>query len=112
MNTHRAICNRLLWMQDAYRLYESDRVLQKTALTFDVSVWELFWPLLTGARMVVVQPGQHRGCKYLLEAIKEQRIPNLHFVPSILQVFLEEEEVETSTSPKRVVCSGESLSYE
>ena len=52
MNTHRGICNRLLWMQDAYQLTEADRVLQKTPFTFDVSVWEFFWPLITGAQLV------------------------------------------------------------
>ena len=52
MNTHRGICNRLLWMQDAYRLGATDRVLQKTPFSFDVSVWEFFWPLMAGATMV------------------------------------------------------------
>ena len=58
MNTHRAICNRLLWMQEEYRLDADDRVLQKTPCSFDVSVWEFFWPLLTGARLVVARAGR------------------------------------------------------
>jgi non-ribosomal peptide synthetase component F len=60
MNTHRGIVNRLLWMQAAYGLNEQDRVLQKTPFSFDVSVWEFFWPLLTGARLVLARPGGHR----------------------------------------------------
>ena len=58
MNTHRALANRLLWMQDAYQLSQSDSVLQKTPFTFDVSVWEFFWPLLVGVRLVVARPGR------------------------------------------------------
>ncbi len=56
MNEHRAVVNRLLWMQDQYRLVEQDRVLQKTPFSFDVSVWEFFWPLISGARLVVARP--------------------------------------------------------
>src|SRR5204862_2761835 len=62
---HRAIVNRLLWMQDEYRLTADDRVLQKTPATFDVSVWEFFWPLITGAELVVAEPGGHRDAAYL-----------------------------------------------
>src|SRR5262249_56796072 len=69
MNTHEAICNRLLWMQSAYQLTSEDRVLQKTPFSFDVSVWEFFWPLITGARLVVAQPGGHRDPAYLAKII-------------------------------------------
>jgi len=109
MNTHRGICNRLLWMQEAYKLTEEDRVLQKTPFSFDVSVWEFFWPLLTGARLVVAQPGGHRDSAYLVNLIADQQITTLHFVPSMLQVFLEDLGVETCISLKRVICSGEAL---
>ncbi len=61
MNTHRAICNRLFWMQDAYRLDARDRVMQKTPFSFDVSVWEFFWPLMTGAAMVIARPQAASG---------------------------------------------------
>jgi non-ribosomal peptide synthetase component F len=64
LNTHRAIVNRLLWMQDEYRLTSEDAVLQKTPFSFDVSVWEFFWPLITGARLVVAEPGGHRDAAY------------------------------------------------
>jgi amino acid adenylation domain-containing protein len=109
---HRGICNRLLWMQDAYRLSAADRVLQKTPYSFDVSVWEFFWPLLTGARLVIAKPGGHRDSAYLVRLIAEQQVTVLHFVPSMLQVFLEEPGLERCTSLRHVVCSGEALPWE
>jgi len=112
MNTHRGICNRLLWMQDAYQLTEADRVLQKTPFSFDVSVWEFFWPLLIGARLVVARPGGHQDSAYLVDLIRAQQITTLHFVPSMLQVFLEERGLERCTSLKQVMCSGEALPFE
>ncbi|MBW4649608.1 MAG: amino acid adenylation domain-containing protein [Kastovskya adunca ATA6-11-RM4] len=112
MNTHQGICNRLLWMQDAYLLTETDRVLQKTPFSFDVSVWEFFWPLLNGARLVVAQPGGHQDSAYLVKLIATQQITTLHFVPSMLQIFLEEQGLEACTSLNRVICSGEALPKE
>jgi amino acid adenylation domain-containing protein len=112
MNTHRGICNRLFWMQDAYQLTPHDRVLQKTPFSFDVSVWEFFWPLLTGARLVVARPGGHQDPAYLVRLIAEQQITTLHFVPSMLQVFLAEAGLERLSSLRRVICSGEALPYE
>src|SRR6202043_2913162 len=90
MNTHRGIVNRLLWMQEQYRLAADDRVLQKTPYTFDVSVWELFWPLVTGARLVMARPGGHRDSAYLWRTIAEQGITTLHFVPSMLRAFVDD----------------------
>ncbi len=112
MNTHKGICNRLLWMQDAYQLIETDRVLQKTPFSFDVSVWEFFWPLLVGARLVVAKPGGHRDTSYLVNLIVQQGITTLHFVPSMLQIFLEHKDVSQCRSLQRVICSGEALPYE
>jgi amino acid adenylation domain-containing protein len=112
MNTHRGICNRLLWMQDTYRLTESDRVLQKTPLSFDVSVWECFYALLTGSCVVLAKPGGHQDSAYLVKLIQQQQISTVHFVPSMLQVFLQEPDVELCHSLKRVICSGEALSVE
>ncbi|MEM7350265.1 MAG: amino acid adenylation domain-containing protein [Acidobacteriota bacterium] len=110
INTHRAICNRLRWMQQEYGLTADDRVLQKTPYTFDVSVWELFWPLLYGARLVLARPGGHRDGSYLLQTIASQSISTLHFVPSMLQVFLEQSDVASHcVSLRRVICSGEAL---
>ncbi len=112
MNTLAGIVNRLLWMQDEYKLAAHDRVLQKTPFSFDVSVWEFFWPFLTGAALVVAKPRGHMDASYLVQLIAEQKVTTLHFVPSMLQVFLEEREVESCLSLKRVICSGEALPYE
>lgn len=109
MNTHRGICNRLLWMQETYQLTPNDAVLQKTPFSFDVSVWEFFWTLITGARLVIAKPGGHQDSTYLVKAIAQHNITTIHFVPSMLQVFLEESELDNLSSLKRVICSGEAL---
>ncbi|HEY9421467.1 MAG TPA: amino acid adenylation domain-containing protein, partial [Thermoanaerobaculia bacterium] len=106
---HRGVCNRLIWMQEAYGLTPEDRVLQKTPFSFDVSVWEFFWPLMFGARLVMARPGGHRDGAYLADTIAARRITTLHFVPSMLQVFLEEPGLERCRGLKRVICSGEAL---
>ncbi|MCX7921060.1 MAG: amino acid adenylation domain-containing protein [Clostridia bacterium] len=111
MNTHYGIVNRLLWMQQQYKLNETDRVLQKTPFSFDVSVWEFFWPLITGACMVVAIPEGHKDPNYLARTIKKEKITTMHFVPSMLQVFLEEKEIEGIDTLRRVICSGEALPY-
>ncbi|MFK3817597.1 amino acid adenylation domain-containing protein, partial [Pseudomonas sp. NPDC089407] len=111
-NSHQALVNRLWWMQKAYGLDASDSVLQKTPFSFDVSVWEFFWPLMTGARLVMAQPGAHRDPQLLVETINHYGISTLHFVPSMLQAFMTHEAVESCTSLKRVVCSGEALPAE
>ena len=111
MNHHRGICNRLLWMQDEYGLTGTDTVMQKTPFSFDVSVWEFFWPLLTGARLVIARPGGHRDPAYLVRLIEEQEVSVLHFVPSMLQIFLEEPGLERCGSLRHVICSGEALPY-
>ena len=113
VNTHRGIVNRLLWMQDEYHLTGADTVLQKTPFSFDVSVWEFFWPLMTGARLVVARPGGHRDTAYLSRLIAAEGITTLHFVPSMLQIFLSQENPAAScASLKRVICSGEALPAE
>ncbi|MNW26219.1 Linear gramicidin synthase subunit D [compost metagenome] len=112
VNIHRALINRLMWMQDAYQLTEADRVLQKTPFSFDVSVWEFFWPLITGAALVIARPGGHRDTAYLRDLIADQQITTLHFVPSMLQIFLEEENLEQCGWVRQVMCSGEALPYD
>jgi amino acid adenylation domain-containing protein len=109
MNSHRGIVNRLLWMQEEYGPAADDRVLQKTPFSFDVSVWEIFWPLVTGARLVMARPGGHQDPAYLVETIVAEAITTLHFVPSMLQVFIEAPGVERCVSLRRVICSGEAL---
>ena len=112
MNTHRAISNRLSWMQQEYQLTAADRILQKTPFSFDVSVWEFFWPLITGARLVMARPGGQRDCVYLGETIRSEGITVLHFVPSMLRAFLDEAAIELCSSLKKVFCSGEALTPE
>ncbi|MGD9851497.1 MAG: amino acid adenylation domain-containing protein [Nitrospirales bacterium] len=110
MNTHRGVCNRLLWMQAAYHLKSDDRVLQKTPFSFDVSVWEFFWPLLIGARLILALPNGQRDSSYLRELIQREGITTLHFVPSMLRVFLQEPAVEACGKLlRRVISSGEVL---
>ncbi|MFD9618913.1 amino acid adenylation domain-containing protein [Streptomyces virginiae] len=109
---HEAIVNRLRWMQDAYTLRPGDRVLQKTPASFDVSVWEFFWPLAEGVPLVVARPDGHKNPLYLAELIREQRVSVLHFVPSMLAAFLGETEVADCPSLRLVVCSGEALPSE
>jgi amino acid adenylation domain-containing protein/FkbM family methyltransferase len=110
MNTQRGIRNRLTWMQEHYRLEPSDRVLQKTPFTFDVSVWEFFWPLIVGARLVMARPGGHRDSLYLARTILERGITVVHFVPSMLRAFLQVSEARECVSLRHVICSGEALS--
>ncbi|KPG68228.1 amino acid adenylation domain-containing protein, partial [Pseudomonas libanensis] len=108
-NRHSALTNRLCWMQQAYALTDADTVLQKTPFSFDVSVWEFFWPLMTGARLAIAGPGDHRDPATLVSLIQRYQVSTLHFVPSMLQVFLLDENVARCTSLKRIVCSGEAL---
>ena len=110
MNEHRGVVNRLMGMQQDYGLGECDAALQKTPVSFDVSVWEFFWPLLSGARLVVALPGGHKNPSYLARTIQQQNITTMHFVPSMLQLFLEDGEASEYRSLARVICSGEALS--
>ncbi|AMS12797.1 non-ribosomal peptide synthetase [Pseudomonas chlororaphis] len=109
INEHRAVVNRLLWMQDQYGLCAEDTVLQKTPFSFDVSVWELFWPLMTGARLVMARPEGHKDPAYLCDVIQAERITTVHFVPSMLDVFLAHGDTARCTGLLRVLCSGEAL---
>ncbi|MGW7465281.1 amino acid adenylation domain-containing protein [Streptomyces xantholiticus] len=106
---HSAIVNRLLWTQGEYGLTSADRVLQKTPSSFDVSVWEFFWPLITGATLVVARPQGHLDPQYLARLIQEQSVTTAHFVPSMLRAFLAEPQAAGCTALARVLCSGEAL---
>ncbi|MER7444431.1 non-ribosomal peptide synthetase/MFS transporter [Micromonospora avicenniae] len=108
-NTHRGIVNRLDWMQQTYRIGPDDAVLQKTPASFDVSVWEFFWPLREGARLVLAKPGGHKDAGYLRDLLIAEAVTTTHFVPSMLTVFLAEEGVEEAAALRRVICSGEEL---
>ncbi|MGC5012825.1 amino acid adenylation domain-containing protein [Streptosporangium sp. DT93] len=107
--SHRAIVNRLRWMQETYRLDAGDAVLQKTPAGFDVSVWEFFWPLISGARLVLARPDGQRDTAYLRDLVIARAITTMHFVPSMLAAFTAEERIEECRSLRRVICSGEEL---
>nr|WP_244486973.1 non-ribosomal peptide synthetase [Burkholderia plantarii] len=110
-NRHDSLSNRLVWMQREYGLRRGETVLQKTPFSFDVSVWEFFWPLMVGARLAIAAPGAHRDPAELAKTIVAHRVTTLHFVPSMLQAFVASEAEATScgTTLKRIVCSGEAL---
>lgn len=112
MIEHKSICNRILWMQKEYQLTTNDRVLQKTPYTFDVSVWEFFWTILTGAQIVFAKPDGHKDSNYLVELVNDKKVTVCHFVPSMLKFFVSNKKVGTCTSLRYVFTSGEALSYE
>lgn len=105
---HDAIVNRLLWMRETYAIGPGDRILQKTPATFDVSVWEFFLPFLSGATLVVAPPGAHRDPAALADLVRRHAITTMHFVPSMLELFLD---ARTSEGLRiaRVFASGEAL---
>ncbi|HEX8696157.1 MAG TPA: amino acid adenylation domain-containing protein, partial [Longimicrobium sp.] len=109
MNAHHGIVNRLRWGQEEYGLGADDAVLQKTPVTFDVSGWELFWPLIVGARLVLARPEGHRDPAYLTEVIEREGVTVVHFVPPMLRAFLEAGDPARCGSVRRVFCSGEAL---
>jgi amino acid adenylation domain-containing protein/non-ribosomal peptide synthase protein (TIGR01720 family) len=110
MVAHQGVCNRLSWMQNAYQLTTSDRVIQKTPFSFDVSVWELFWPILVGATEVVAAPNDHKDPTLLSQLIKDQKVSICHFVPSMLDNFLDIDTLSFCDSLRVVITSGEALS--
>ncbi|WP_342373526.1 amino acid adenylation domain-containing protein [Propioniciclava soli] len=111
-NTHRGLRNRLLWMQDAYPIGPGDRIAQKTPYTFDVSVWEFFWPTLAGAALVMLPPGDHRDPAAVARLVRDAAITTMHFVPSMLRLHLAQGEAAQATALRRVICSGEALPRE
>ena len=109
---HRAIDNRLAWMQHHLRLTPGERVLHKTPISFDVSIWELYWPLQVGGSVVIAPPGVHRDPRALAELIVAERVAVLHFVPSMLRAFLGDRtarERVAEAGVRHVVASGEAL---
>ncbi|WP_331741981.1 amino acid adenylation domain-containing protein [Streptomyces sp. NBC_01006] len=110
MNEHGAVVNRLLWMHRAFGLAEGEGVLQKTPIGFDVSVWELFWPLMVGGRCVLARPGGHQDPEYLCDLIASAAITTVHFVPSMLAAFTTAGRLPAVRDTlRRIVCSGEEL---
>lgn len=109
---HRAICNRLHAMQAQFALDAKDRVLQKTPLSFDVSVWEMFWPIATGATLVLAAPEAHGDPDYLARLIADRHISVVHFVPSMLQSFVTHARGQEFPRLRYLITSGEALGYE
>ena len=112
LNTHAGIRNRLLWMQQTDPLTADDRVLHQTPVTFDVSVLEIFWPLIAGARLVIAKPDGHKDTGYLVRTIAEKSVTAAFFVASMLRAFLAEEAVTACVGLRRVSCGGEVVPYE
>ncbi|MDZ5457372.1 non-ribosomal peptide synthetase [Azohydromonas lata] len=106
---HEALRSCMAWMQRAYRLTQDDTVLHKAPFGFDVSVWEMFWPLTAGARLLVAQPGDHRDPQRLVQLIERHQVTTLNFVPSMLQAFLAHPGIETRTRLRYVICGGEAM---
>jgi amino acid adenylation domain-containing protein len=112
---HRALASCMAWMQQGYRLDAADTVLHKAAFGFDVSAWEMFWPLTTGTPLVLAEPGEHRDPARLAALILRHRITTLNFVPAMLQAFLQQPQVRamgTDAPLRRVIVGGEALPAE
>lgn len=113
MVEHRSVINRLQWMKEMYQLGADDVLLQKTPIIFDVSVWELFLWFFSGAKLYLLQPGHEKFPQSIIQAIHEQKVSFIHFIPSLLNVFLNyltEEDISLLGSLKYTFCSGEALS--
>ncbi|TWB12404.1 amino acid adenylation domain-containing protein [Nitrospirillum amazonense] len=106
---HRAISNNLLWMQDQWPLSRDDVVLLKASFSFDVSLKEIMWPLMAGARLVIARPGGQRDPAYLHEVIQRKRVSVVHLVPTMLDYFLQHDQASGETL-RIVMCGGEALS--
>lgn len=105
---HAAIHNRVVWMHEEYGLGPEDRVLQKTPYTFDVSVWEFLWSFSVGSTLVVAEPGGHTAISYLYSLVNREGVTHLHFVPSVLRLFLMAPALDRLPI-KKLFCSGEAL---
>ncbi|WFQ81065.1 amino acid adenylation domain-containing protein [Xenorhabdus sp. SF857] len=111
MNEHRGVVNGLLWSQKTYQLTPQDRVLQKTPFSFDVSVWELFPPLMSGAQLILARPDGHKDPHYLRSEIEKRQITLLYFVPAMLQQFVHAIPAGCCPSLRHILCSGEEFPY-
>ncbi|MFC4046555.1 amino acid adenylation domain-containing protein, partial [Dactylosporangium siamense] len=109
---HRGVVNRLVRMQEVWGLRPADRVLHKAPLTFDASVWELFWPLSMGAEVVVAAPGRHRDLDYVVSTLQSERITAVQFVPSLFRLFARDPRLDRMPALRMVFCSGEALPAE
>ncbi|HYM00627.1 MAG TPA: amino acid adenylation domain-containing protein, partial [Blastocatellia bacterium] len=110
MTSHRGMCNLVLWMQYAFPLGPKDRMIQRTAFSFDASIWEFFWPLIAGATLVVASPEATVDAKILVNTLVEKQVTVLQAVQSLFQVVLEVREMQDCRSLRHVFCGGEALS--
>ncbi len=106
---HAALHTCMAWMQSTYGLATSDTVLHKAPFGFDVSCWEIFWPLTTGARLLVAPPGAHRDPERIVQLIERHQVTTLNFVPSMLRAFLDHPGIEHRTRLRHVICGGEAM---
>ncbi len=110
--THRSLCNYLRWMQDDFPLSEGGSVLQLTSFSFDVSVWEFFGALTSGARLVLLREGEQQDIARVAELLRERRVSVLQTVPGLLRVLLDGEHLRDCSGLRRVYCGGEAMSRE
>ncbi|WP_175213181.1 non-ribosomal peptide synthetase, partial [Achromobacter aegrifaciens] len=106
---HDALSRCMTWMQEMYALTAADAVLHKAPFSFDVSVWEIFWPLTVGVRLVVANPGDHRDPQRIIDLIVKHEITTLNFVPAMLQAFLDQAGIEKQTRLRYVICGGDAM---
>jgi amino acid adenylation domain-containing protein len=109
MNQHNGLINRLQWGQVTYQLKAGEKILQKTPFSFDISLYELLWPMMTGATLVFAKPQGHKDPEYLMNIVENSKINLIHFVPSMLDIFLERVEKDKCLSLRQVFASGEAL---
>ncbi len=112
MVNHRSLFNRICWMQKEFDIGPAERIIQKTPLSFDVSVWEVFLPLVTGATMVLLERDKHKDPGYLYEVIQKESVSVCHFVPAMLKSFLQSRKYFSLDSLNTVICSGEELTVQ
>ncbi len=112
LNTHLGTVNRMLWSYFRYPLTSVDCLLLEASFQFDASVWELFWPLISGARIALVPPGDEKDSTALVAQIVAQQVTIAHFVPSVLRLLLDDPAVQACTTLRHIFCGGEVLSVE
>jgi amino acid adenylation domain-containing protein/non-ribosomal peptide synthase protein (TIGR01720 family) len=112
MVEHRTVCNHLLWMQATVPLTEADIIPQKYSLSFDASIWEIFGPLIAGARLTIAEPGEHLDIPQLALLCSQSRITVIDLVPSLLEALLDDANFLACRSLRRITCGGERLSME
>ncbi|PIF30220.1 amino acid adenylation domain-containing protein [Flavobacterium sp. 9] len=109
LNQHAGLFNRLVWMKDDLNVKEKEVFLQKTPYTFDVSVWEFLLPVSIGSTLIIAKPDGHKDPEYLKEIIEKEQVSIIHFVPSMLSVFLQFATYKEVSALKHIICSGEEL---